>query len=329
MNETLQAGARILDDVEISIPARFKQIAALYPFRTALGGGKWQPTYAELDAATNRLANVLISRGGKAGDRVALLMRHDAPLIATALSVLKAGRIAVVLNPTDPPARLKQILDDAEPGLIVTDSSNENLAGQIAQENQTVLCFEKQNSGPAHDPEIEIAPTDIAWLIYTSGSTGKPKGVMQTHRNIAHNVLRLSHGMNLSAEDRIVLLGSPSGGQGASTAWCALLNGAALFPFPITEKGATGLKTWMLENKITVYVLSPSVFRSFVKTLGDADFFPDTRLVRLGSETATSNDFDAVQKHFPDEYQYIYIIPGCLQSPVKQHLIILSDRIHK
>jgi len=64
VNETLQAGARILDDVEISIPARFKQIAALYPFRTALGG-KWQPTYAELDAATNRLANVLISRGGK------------------------------------------------------------------------------------------------------------------------------------------------------------------------------------------------------------------------------------------------------------------------
>jgi amino acid adenylation domain-containing protein len=295
------ANAGIMPEVEISIPARFRQMAELHPSRMALGGGAWQPTYAELDVATNRLANFLISSGGKAGDRVALLMRHDAQLIAAALAVLKAGRIVVVLNPTDPPARFKQILDDAEPSLIVADFSNENLAGQIAQKKQTVLCFEKQNSGPAHDPEIKIEPTGIAWLIYTSGSTGRPKGVMQTHRNIAHNVLRLSRGMDLKAEDRVILLASPSGGQGAATTWCALLKGAALFPFPIKEKGATGLKRWMLENKITVYVSSTSVFRSFVKTLDAADRFPDTRLVRFGSEAATANDFAAFQKHFSDK----------------------------
>lgn len=315
----------ILDDAETSIPARFRQMAKLHPARTALGGSAWKPTYAELDAATNRLAHALISSGGKAGDRVALLMRHDAPLVAAALAVLKAGRIVVVLNPTDPPARLKQILDDAEPGLIVADFPNENLAGQIAQKNRTVLFFEKQSSASAHNPEIKIAPTNVAWLIYTSGSTGTPKGVMQTHRTIAHNVLRLSRGMDLKAQDRIILLSSPSGGQGAATTLCALLNGAALFLFPIVEKGATGLKKWMLENKITVYVSSTSVFRSFVKTLDAADLFPDARLIRFGSEAATANDFAAFRKHFPDKCVFLNSLSSSETGNIAQHRFAHGD----
>jgi amino acid adenylation domain-containing protein len=290
----------IFSEAETSVPARFKKIAAQHPHRTALAGGAWQPTYAELDAATNRLANVLIARGAKPGDRVALLMRHDAPLIVAALAVLKAGGVVVILNPTDPPARLKEILDDAEPALLVADLPNEILAGEIAKNKQRVICVEKENSADAADPQINIAPADLAWLIYTSGSTGKPKGVMLAHRNLVHNALRHTRGMELSADDRIILLGSPGGGQGAATVWCALLNGAALLPFPVVEKGAGGLKPWLRENKITVFIAAPSLFRSFIKTLGDADFFPGVRLVRLGSETATAKDFAAVQKHFSD-----------------------------
>ncbi len=294
-------GGRRLDDAEISIPARFKQIVALYPGRTALAGGVWEPTYAELDAATNRLAQVLISRGGHAGDRVVLLMRHDAPLIAAVLAILKAGRMVVVLNPNDPPGRLKQILDDAEPRVMITDFPNENLASQIVRENQAVLVFEKQSSAPAHDLEITIAPGDPAWLVYTSGSTGRPKGVIQTHRTLMHKVLRLSDGMDLSAADKIILLGSPSSGQGATTTCSALLNGAALCPFPIAEKGIARLKEWMVREKITVYISSASVFRHFAKTLDDGVFFCSVRLVRFASEPATAHDFAAYRKFFPQE----------------------------
>ena len=301
VERTGDSAVKIFAEAETTIPARFREMVRLHPLRTALGGSAWQPTYTELDSAANRLARAMISRTGKPGDRVALLMRHDAPLSAAALAVLKAGRIVVVLNPSDPPTRLKQIWEDADPSLMVADFTNETLARQIARENHEVVCFEKEISGPALDADVAIAPADIAWLIYTSGSTGKPKGVIQTHRNIAHNVLRLSRGMELSADDRIVLLGSPSGGQGVATSWCALLNGAALFPYPIGEHGAARLKKWMIENKITVYVSSTSVFRNFAQTLGDADSFPDARLVRFGSETATVGDFAAFKKHFPGQ----------------------------
>ncbi|HTV75837.1 MAG TPA: AMP-binding protein, partial [Candidatus Baltobacteraceae bacterium] len=229
--------------------------------------------------------------------------------------------------PTDPPARLKQILDDAEPDAIVTDFSNENLAGQIVQKNHDVICFEKQNSASVSDPGIQIAPTDVAWLIYTSGSTGRPKGVMQTHRNIVHNVLRLSRGMELSAEDRIVLLGSPSGGQGVATTWCALLNGATLFPFPIAEKGVGGLKEWMRQNKITVYVSSTSVFRNFAQTLNDASRFPDARLVRLGSETVTANDFAIFQKKFSDRCVLMNTLSSSETGNVTQQRFIQDSMV--
>ncbi len=285
-------------NVERSLPECFAQVAARHPSRPAIGTGQWRPNYSELNASANRLAHALLAHGGAPGDRVALLMRHDAPLLAAMLAVLKAGRIVIVLNPTDPPMRLKQILGDAEPGSIITDSANVELAAQIVEKNQRTVRFEEHSTGPAHNPEIQAAPDAIACIIFTSGSTGRPKGVMQTHRSIIHNVFRLTRGMQLQAEDRLSLLASPSGGQGFSTTWCALLNGAALCPFPTMEKGVTGLADWLKENQITVFVSSVSIFRHFIRTLKNGESFPAVRLVRFGSEPATSDDFSIFKKHF-------------------------------
>jgi len=320
--------ARIFEEAETSIPARFRQMVALHPRRIAIGGGNWQPTYEELDAVTNRLANTIIARGGKAGDRVAILMRHDAPLVATALAVLKAGRVVVVLNPTEPILRLKQILEDAAPNCIVTDATNDALAKQIAEENQTILHFEKDQADSAAVPAINPAPTDLAWLIYTSGSTGQPKGVMQTHRNIAHNVLRLSLGMKLTADDRIILLGSPSGGQGVATLWCGLLNGATLCPFPTVEKGVVGLKEWIWKNHINIYVSSASVFRHFAKSLDAADQFPEVRVVRFGSETSLVSDFNSYQKHFSNASILINTLSSSETGNITQHHFSHDGRVN-
>jgi len=118
---------------------------------------------------------------------------------------------------------------------------------------------------------------------------------MQTHRNIIHNVLRLSRGMQLQPEDRISLLASPSGGQGLSTMWCALLNGAALCPFPMVEKGVTGLVDWLRENQITVLVSTVSIFRHLTRTLKNGECLPAVRLVRFWLRPATSDDFAVLQ----------------------------------
>lgn len=216
---------------------------------------------------------------------------------------------------------------DAGSGAIITDSANRGLAAQIVGKNHHLVGFEEHSTGPAHNPEIKAAPDAVAFIIFTSGSTGRPKGVMQTHRNITHNVFRLTRGMGLQAEDRITLLASPSGGQGLSTMWCALLNGAALCPFPMVEKGVTGLADWVKENKITVFVSSVSIFRHFMQTLKDGECFPDVRLVRFGSEPATADDFAAYRKHFAAQCVLLNTLSSTETGNVTQHRFMSDDRV--
>jgi len=320
------AADEALFDVEQSIPARYAQVAALNPSRIALGSGEWQPTYAELNAAANRFAHLLLNRDGAKGDRVALLMNHDTPLIAAVLAILKAGMVIVVLNTSDPPTRLKEIVEDADATFIVTDELNGALAKQVAGP-VGVLSFNRHSEGPNHNPEVSIAPDALAFLVYTSGSTGRPKGVMQTHRNILHNVCRHTQGMGLQADDRIILMASLSGGQGLGTTWCALLNGAALCPFATMERGVVSLADWLVTHHITVYVSSASVYRRFVTTLTGNERFPNIRLVRLASEAATAKDFAAYQRHFRDDCILLSTYSSSETGSIAQQRFIKSDSV--
>src|SRR5271155_699006 len=131
---------------EQSIAHRFERIAALRPSQMALESDDKSLSYAELNSAGNRLAHRLLSHHGAPSDRVAVLMRHDSPLIAAVLGILKTGRIVVVLNPTDPPVRLRQVLDDAEPVLIITDSLNSAVANQIVKSGCKIIFFEEHSA---------------------------------------------------------------------------------------------------------------------------------------------------------------------------------------
>ena len=95
-------------DLDESLVAAFERVAATVPSRIALGSNVWEPTYRELNETANRLAHRLIARGVASGDRVAILMSHDAPAIAAVLGALKAGAIVMACDPGDPPSAFAQ-----------------------------------------------------------------------------------------------------------------------------------------------------------------------------------------------------------------------------
>lgn len=295
---------QVLFDPEQSLPARVRAQVAVRGAHQAIATGAWRPTYAELDAAANRLAHGLIAAGIKPGDRVAILMRHDGPQIAAMLAALKAAAILVVLNRTDPPGRLREVVGATEPSLIVTDADSGRLAAQVwGRDDGGVMSFDPQTlSGPAHDPAIEVSPSATAVLIYTSGSSGRPKVVRQTHRFVLHNALRHTVTQRLHPDERIALLASLSGAQGMGTAWSALANGAILFLHPTMEQGVADLASWINEHRVTIYVSASSVHRHFMRTLDDGASFPTVRLVQITSEWATADDFRTFQRYF---------VPGC------------------
>ena len=119
--------------------------------------------------------------------------------------------------------------------------------------------------------------------------------------------------MKLTPGDRVALLASIGGSQGLTTAWCALQNGASLWPYPVMDKGAEGLGDWIAASAISVYISSPSLFRHFIKSLREGAILSSLRIAKLGAEQATSEDFAAFQKHFPEDAIFVHTL-GCSEA---------------
>jgi amino acid adenylation domain-containing protein len=292
-----------------ALPAAFERVVAAHSSKIAVGSDVWTATYAELNATANRLAHALIERGCAPGDRVAILMQHDTPLIAAALSVLKAGGTVVVLNRTDPLAHLAQVTELAGARLMVADAAHRETAAAIVGNGPSLVDFESHAwDGPAHNPDLAISSSAIAQLVFTSGSTGRPKAVMQTHWQTVSLWDGYTPAMGMTHRDRVTLLAALSGGQGVAMLWTALLNGASLHPFPIHDKGVAGLASWMADQAITVLSCSASLFRHLTMTLTATSRFPHVRLVRVASETATAEDFKSYKAHFSDECAFVHTL---------------------
>jgi amino acid adenylation domain-containing protein len=286
---------------DVSLIAAFERVVATIPSQIAIGSRSWEPTYLELNETANRLAHRLIARGVVSGDRVAVLMSHDAPLIAAALAVLKTGSIVVVLDPIDPVIRHKMLVEDAEPRVIVTDAQNRHLAAECAHGGCHVLNFEAASAGsePASNPSIEILPGQVAFITYTSGTTGRPKGVMKPHRQIRKLAEHTNDAMQFTDNDRVPLFAMISTGQGLRGLWSILLRGAMLCPFSPKTNGIVGLPDWIIARGLTVYASSASLFRALVKTIDRPFVFTEVRAVMLLGETLAGEDFDLFRRHFP------------------------------
>jgi acyl-coenzyme A synthetase/AMP-(fatty) acid ligase len=292
-------------DFDETLVSAFDRAVGLFPTNVAVSSPSWEASYRDFNATTNRLAHKLIALGGMEGDRIAILMKHDTPAIGANVAIVKAGRIVVVLYPGDPVGRLKVMMADAEPSVLVTDEENQELARAIAGAGCTVLNFETATiAGPTDDPHCSISSTDVAALVYTSGATGRPKGVMCTHRQYRRNAAAHTDSMQYTKRDRIPLLSTMNTGQGGVCVWYSLLSGATLCPFPLKKMGVTGLANWLIDRRITVYGSSAAVFRTLIKTLGEQAVFPRIRAVRLSA--ATGDDFRLSRRHFPAAETFVH-----------------------
>ena len=287
------------DEVEQSVARRFERRVEMDPERLAVKSAGVSQTYGDLNRTSNRVAHGLLEREARMGQRVALLMAHDGPLIAAMLGVLKAGKTCVVLAPAHPDARLASMLEDSGAEILVTDATHLARSTLLAKGLRAVLDFGSLDDGlSVENPGLVIAPDTPAFIIYTSGSTGRARGVIQNHRNVLHNTLRHTHGLKLHAGDRIALLASVGTGQGMATAFCALLNGATLCPRDLSLESVAGLAEWLAGERVTVYISAATVFRHFALTLKADHRFPDLRMVRLASEPVHKSDLDLFRVHF-------------------------------
>ena len=280
------------------IVARFEDHARLHSDRLAVESQNHSWTYAELNARANTIANTLLDRGIGSGARVALVFDHDAPMLAGMLGALKAGCAYVPLDPTYPHARLVYMLEDSGATAIVTESTQIELATNLASDALPIIVMEQSATASAANPPLQSQPDDLAYILYTSGSTGQPKGVMQTHRGVSHFIRVYTNNLAIAPDDRLLLLASYSFDAAVMDIYGALLNGASIFPFRLKDGSLDELAAKIDRDRISIYHSTPTVFRYFTGALSPSTQYAQCRLVVLGGEEAQRRDFDAFQRHF-------------------------------
>ncbi|HZI18005.1 MAG TPA: amino acid adenylation domain-containing protein [Pyrinomonadaceae bacterium] len=172
------------------LPQLFEEQAERSPEAVAVSCGGRRLTYAELNEWANRLAHHLRAQGVGPEAVVGLMVGRSPEMVVALLAVMKAGGAYVPLDPQSPPARLADVLADAQAGLLLTE---EGLLGRLPPGPSRVLCLDRDAEvfarASVRNPEPRALPENLAYLIYTSGSTGRPKGVMVSHRGLLNYLL--------------------------------------------------------------------------------------------------------------------------------------------
>ena len=163
-------------------------------------------TYAELDRLSNQLANRLRTLGVEQESRVGISLQRGALELVTILATLKAGGAYVPLDTSHPADRLRGIVEDASPQVMVI---NQGSSLAIGAKVQTLILDDiatATDGYPTAAPAVLHSPDQLAYVLFTSGSTGRPKGVEITRGALANFLGSMAGSPGLAEDERLLAI---------------------------------------------------------------------------------------------------------------------------
>jgi amino acid adenylation domain-containing protein len=239
--------------------------AAIDPAAPAIADASLRLTYGELEERANRLARRLIRLGVGPEVLVGISLERSAEMVVALLAILKAGGAYLPLDPAYPLDRLRLMLEDSGARLLIAADGADELAPpglRVLRVDDPAIATES-----ARPPEVEVAPSQLAYIIYTSGSTGRPKGVQVSHGALANFLTAMRRRPGLAAEDALVATTSLSFDIAALEIYLPLLAGARLVVARREEVYDGGrLRELLAGQGATVVQGTPSTWRLLIES---------------------------------------------------------------
>ncbi|NNH69580.1 amino acid adenylation domain-containing protein [Nocardia uniformis] len=245
---------------------RFGRMVVAHGDATAVVHGDAELTYAELDRQAKRLSRIIAGYGVGPGDFVGLALPRSLDLVVAIVAVSQTGAAYVPLDPGYPEQRLRTIIDDAAPALIVTgaevqlpETSSEVYRLRIGDAPQ-VVPREPRHPGPSYP----------AYVIHTSGTTGVPKGVVVTHANVIRLLTATRPWFDFGPDDVWTLFHSAAFDFSVWEIWGALCHGGKLVVVDAeVVRAPREFLELLVAQRVTVLNQTPSAFGLLVDAEAD------------------------------------------------------------
>ncbi len=241
-------------------------------------GDQLAQSYAELWRDASGLAGALQEAGVVRGDQVAIWATRSAPVVAAALAAMALGAAYLPIDPTNPAARVRRILEVGAPRVIVCADA-QALAGSLPRGVPVVDLHAGTRSEPVAAPSA--APDDVAYTVFTTGSTGLPKGVLVSHRSLSNYLGWAKELTDFGPEDATPCFASLGFDHAVTCLWLPLMAGGAVQLIP----DSWDPRPWLAprQRPFAFIKITPSHVRLFER-IARPDYRAVTRTVMFGGE---------------------------------------------
>lgn len=288
-----------------SVPELISQRSSSSPDAIAVEYGTEAISYAELERRVAALAALLHDHGAARETICGILLPQGSACVTAILGVMRSGAAYLPLDPSTPLHRLRQIVADARPLLVITDAASVDRGSQLGP---PVIRVDAPYPPAPPAAVVMMQPDDLAYVIYTSGSTGEPKGSMIEHGGLAGFIEADIVRNRIGPDDRVLQLCSPAFDASVEEIFSALCAGATLVVRPATVlDSAAAFVDFCEESRLTIIGIYASMLGDVVTAMERRGRFPATvRLATTGGEMVNAADaarwrdfFAARGKHPP------------------------------
>ncbi|MBM3069849.1 enterobactin non-ribosomal peptide synthetase EntF [Lelliottia sp. RWM.1] len=235
------------------------------PDAPALADAHTELTYRQMREQVIALASHLRERGVKPGDSVAVALPRSVFLTLALHGIVEAGAAWLPLDTGYPDDRLRMMLEDAKPSLLITTPDQLPRFSDLPVEN---LCYHALLPVAGSEPLHLATPEQTAYIIFTSGSTGRPKGVMVGQTAIVNRLLWMQDHYPLDASDVVAQKTPCSFDVSVWEFWWPFIAGAKLvMAEPEAHRDPQAMQSFFAQYGVTTTHFVPSMLAAFVTSL--------------------------------------------------------------